>query len=846
MQFTPTQEQQDILTAFKEHKVMKVNAVAGSGKEQPVSTPTPTPFGIVPFGSLKVGDYVIGSNGKPTTITAVFPQGVKDVYEVTFRDGSKVRCGLEHNWAVTSIGMRNHRKTVTLTTAELLEKGVVNKHGNMRFKVPLTSAVEFEAKDLTLHPYILGVFLGNGSLRVVAGQYTTTLLSLHKDNIEVYEKVKKLFEDTLQLVLKGTSRFTSENGIQVNLTTASDNSVNPVTQLFKNLGVSSANKHIPEIYLQGSIDQRLQLLQGLMDTDGCITKGRVSFSNTNKNLIEAVKYLVQSLGGTAILCKPDMRNSVVCYTLNVKMPLNPFSLTRKASQWKLSWKNPPSRYIIKIEKLGFQEEQMCITVDAEDSLYLTNDFVVTHNTSTVKMLAEQNNQPSLYVCYNKTTATEASNKFPKHTSCRTAHSLAYSLYGSILQHKLNRIKGTGYINAAKTVSEVVKYYKLEDIIPREGISVTARTQGTLIKDTVSRFQNSSDDTITEKHIPYKQLKEVLDTHPQVDESSLKEKIVRYANMLWCDRINPNSVVLAEHDTYLKLWQLSKPQLPYDIIYVDESQDSNPVILDVLRQQHHCKIVYVGDHFQSIYQWRQAVNAMQEIEAPTKLLSQSFRFGNSIAELATYIIDGKIHIKGNPSIDSKLGLFDSKTYTMIFRTNASLIDQAVRLISNGKKIKCEIDTTKFESVLTSVEALFKNDLKNVKDEDISLYGTWKDLLEALEEHVEYKRIVNIVLGNQTQRYLKAIHKMKKQSNDFDILLITAHKSKGLEWNNVIIGDDFPIDTILKLPHEKGYNQQEINLFYVACTRAKLNLQLPTEFEQVFNEALNDYEEEELDD
>ena len=121
-----------------------------------------------------------------------------------------------------------------------------------------------------------------------------------------------------------------------------------------------------------------------------------------------------------------------------------------------------------------------------------------------------------------------------------------------------------------------------------------------------------------------------------------------------------------------------------------------------------------------------------------------------------------------------------------------------------------------------------------------------MLEALDEHVEYKRIVNIVLGNQTQRYLSALNKMKKQSSDFDILLITAHKSKGMEWDNVIVGDDFPVDTILKLPHEKGYNQQEINLFYVACTRAKLNIQLPTEFEQVFNEALNDYEEEDFDD
>ena len=159
----------------------------------------------------------------------------------------------------------------------------------------------------------------------------------------------------------------------------------------------------------------------------------------------------------------------------------------------------------------------------------------------------------------------------------------------------------------------------------------------------------------------------------------------------------------------------------------------------------------------------------------------------------------------------------------------MIDNAVRLLDSGKRIRCEIDTTKFESLLKSLEALFLGDTKNVKDEDISLYGTWNDLLESLDEHVEYKRVVNIVLSNQTQRYLSALNKMKRQSSDYNILLITAHKSKGMEWDNVIVADDFPIDVILKLEHEKGYNQQEVNLFYVACTRAKYKLQLPEEFE-----------------
>ena len=126
-----------------------------------------------------------------------------------------------------------------------------------------------------------------------------------------------------------------------------------------------------------------------------------------------------------------------------------------------------------------------------------------------------------------------------------------------------------------------------------------------------------------------------------------------AERLWRDKVNPKSPVKIEHDTYQKLYQLSKPVLPYDIIYLDEAQDSSPVVLDIIKQQEHCKVVYVGDTYQSIYAFRQAVNAMEKIKAPTKVLSKSFRYGQEIADLATFIIDGNIQVKGMESIDSKV-------------------------------------------------------------------------------------------------------------------------------------------------------------------------------------------------
>jgi len=393
--------------------------------------------------------------------------------------------------------------------------------------------------------------------------------------------------------------------------------------------------------------------------------------------------------------------------------------------------------------------------------------------STLKLLSEQHNQPSLYVCYNSSISKEAQSKFPQHVSCRTTHSLAYSMFGGMLQHKLKRQVGAGYINVAQSVSEIVKYYKISDLTACDSVDVPSRTIGSLVKATVGRFQNSADEAITLKNIPHKDFKEVLNTHPSIDKEILEQHILRYANLLWLDRINPHSVVIAEHDTYLKLWQLSNPKLPYDIIYSDESQDLSPVMFDVLRKQEHCKVVYVGDTYQSIYAFRQAVNAMQEIKAPTKQLSKSFRFGSDIADLATYIIDGVMHVKGLENISSKLTKVTEGKYTMIFRTNACLIDNAVKLIGENKKVRCEIDTRKFESLLRSVEALFCKDFKNVKDEDIALYGSWSELFESLDEEVEYKRLVNIVLSNQTQRYLTALLKLKKQGTDYDILLVTPN-------------------------------------------------------------------------
>lgn len=443
--------------------------------------------------------------------------------------------------------------------------------------------------------------------------------------------------------------------------------------------------------------------------------------------------------------------------------------------------------------------------------------------TTLRMLAEHNNQKSLYLCFNKSVAEEARTKFPQHVDCRTTHSLAFAKHGVPLMHKLNRPVGR-FVNVAGTPSEIAKHYNIKPW-PSEVKEITAVAVASMVRNTVNIFQNSSEEQISVSVVPQRDVKDLKKAHPDVDIGSLVQFVIRAAKQLWSDRINPKSVVLATHDTYLKLWQLSKPTLDYEILYVDEAQDSNPTVLDVVKNQMHCKIVYVGDTHQSIYAFRRAVNAMEMIEAPTKELSQSFRYGQEIADIASAIIEYAMDIKGAPNIESKVQKVKAEKYTMLFRTNAALLDTAVKLISKGVKVRVEIDVYDFVSLLKSTAALWASDSKNVKHTSITPYSSWEELVEASNEDVELLRLVKIAEKNKINWYIKSLESLDKKST-YDVFMTTAHKSKGKEWSNVIVADDFPIGMIAnpEIPNSVK-KTQEINLLYVACTRAIDVLQLP---------------------
>lgn len=437
-------------------------------------------------------------------------------------------------------------------------------------------------------------------------------------------------------------------------------------------------------------------------------------------------------------------------------------------------------------------------------------------TSTLKLVSNEVTDPSLYVAFNKVTATEASEKFPRHVTCKTTHSIAYAKFGRGLQDKLSRPKG-GYVNVAFTGTEIARFYKIGCIMDMEmgTLATTENAVGLFVRQTVERFEQSADTEISERHLPKGDMQKTL----EADKSS-GAYVLRLAKRLWEDRINPKSPVLASHDTYLKLFQLSKPNLGYNVVYLDEAQDSTPCVLDIVLTQAErgAKLILVGDRYQAIYGWRGAVNAMERVEGHTESLTKSFRFGQGIADVATAVLQGKMKLTGldQPCIIGRNVVDRTKPHMYLFRTNSGLLYNAVAAISVGQDIRLEIDVKDFIRLLQSAFALSKGDMKNVKHENMLPYPTWDEYKEEAEKiKGEMKRLVNIIEGGDYFRFCRTLENYQNPE-DADVIYTTGHKAKGREHDQVILADDFPShydggDWV-------GLTDMEQNLLYVAATRA----------------------------
>ena len=342
---------------------------------QPLYSKILTPTGWQTMADMTVGSKVIGPNGRARTVTQVKDCGVYDVYRVTFSDGSFADCSPNHLWTVDKI--TKARQRVTLTTAELAEdltRGSTQKR--YMYRVPVCAPVQFKKhrKALPMHPYLVGALLGDGSVKGGCIRITTA-------DKEIVRWFRKLLPSTV-IVGAYDGRYAYNIVDALGRWGQARSRARMLVEEVGIAGVGSPDKRVPHAYLFAGQNERLALLQGLMDTDGSASGGVASFHTSSPGLANDVIFLVQSLGGTATHnIKPDHRGFRDMHVIHMMMSggEDVFRLKRKLATLKPR-AHPPGRTIVSIALCG-RAPVRCISVNAKDGLYLTDNCIVTHNSA---------------------------------------------------------------------------------------------------------------------------------------------------------------------------------------------------------------------------------------------------------------------------------------------------------------------------------------------------------------------------------------------------------------------------------------------------------------------------------
>ncbi len=378
--------------AANEPKSRMVPLQTGQGKFQPLSSKIKVPGGWKTMGEMQVGTFVTAIDGTKTRVNGVFPQGKKPVYRVTFADGRSTLAGGEHLWKVYYINTVPHKRWRVVDTLEMQRLIAMP---NPRVYIPLCDSELGWDAELPLDPYVLGLLIGNGS-------YTQNTVTYTTRDLETVDTIASKLPVGFDIRLFNQS---NENKLECYFVRSPFHKDGPIFKtVIEKLGIHGQNsytKTIPDVYLHASTEQRWELLRGLLDSDGTLNRdgSGISYTTSSSRLASDVQYLVRSLGGFASLRSRiptythngEKKKGALSYTVGIhlKKPSMAFKLSRKKDLT-----NDDNQYsaglklrVSSIEYVG-EEETQCISVEHSSHLYITDDFIVTHNTFTaVKALS---------------------------------------------------------------------------------------------------------------------------------------------------------------------------------------------------------------------------------------------------------------------------------------------------------------------------------------------------------------------------------------------------------------------------------------------------------------------------
>ncbi|GAB2750469.1 UvrD-helicase domain-containing protein [Melaminivora jejuensis] len=468
-------------------------------------------------------------------------------------------------------------------------------------------------------------------------------------------------------------------------------------------------------------------------------------------------------------------------------------------------------------------QQAALASSTPSGIVQVNAYAGTGKTASLCALAyQQASLNCLYLAFNKSAQQDAAKRFGPNTRCVTVHGLAFGSYGKRYAHKLGEPRSTDIIRLmglpwnwglAQVIIETIRAWCVSD--------------WTVFPDTAKAIGG-----------------------PVAGHPLFLAEAAGIAKQVWQRMCDPNDLMPMPHDGYLKLYQLSKPSIKCDLLMLDEAQDTNPVTWAIIQAQT-CPVVIVGDRYQSIYKFRGAINAM-EATRPTQSfpLTQSFRFGHRVAAIATELLTTFHHemlpVEGLGP-DTRIGEPpQGAAKAILARTNATVFLHAVDAIQQKKSLGLigGVHSYGFDKLM-DVNYLAQDQNEKIRDQFLRSFPSFEDFVNYSKEakDIEAKRQIEIIFnyGGSLERLIEDIYKSTESNlSKAEVILGTAHKSKGLTLDHVVLADDFPelIDHEGIPLEPEELDRQEINLLYVAVTRTKHSLELNYETRRFLSECCMD--------
>lgn len=416
-----------------------------------------------------------------------------------------------------------------------------------------------------------------------------------------------------------------------------------------------------------------------------------------------------------------------------------------------------------------------------------------------------------YTAFNTSLVNESREKFSQRVRCNTIHSLAF---GSVGRNHAHRLRG-GRVRASEVAAMIGLGGMTVDGPDGKPKLLQAGLLATMVKKAVGNFCQSADKGVALHHVP----RPVgLDKEYSRDTSNaVRQHLLPFAQKLWEAKLDVKSPVPFAHDDYVKIWELGDPYIAADYVLLDEGQDTSPVMLSIMEAQvrRGTRVILVGDSAQQIYSWRGAINALAAFpDAPRLMLSQSFRFGQVIAEVANAVLSNlmertKLVMRGFDRINSKLATVAAPD-CVLCRTNAGAVGTLLDQIVNGKKVHLIGGGDDAVAMFRAARDIKRG--TGTQHPELGCFASWSEVVEfsKTDEGEDLKLMVKIIDRFGMDRILGALENMPSEL-EADLVVSTAHKSKGREWKKVTLSGDFP-------PLEK-MDDEGVRLLYVAATRAQ---------------------------